>query len=84
MGRMRINVGDDGPTVFVHETEDPDVWELTWSEEMTQRHARSILRGTETVVLRNGGQLVAFTCPTDQAAMQPQLLEGLPPETIHN
>ena len=83
MRRIRINVGDDGPTVIVHETEDPDIWELTWSGEMTQRHARRILRGAETVVLRTGGERVAFTCPPDQAAMQSQL-ERLPAETIHN
>ena len=66
MRRIRINVGDDGPTVIVHETEEPDVWELTWSGEMAQRHARRISRGAETVVQHNGDDQIAVTHLPDQ------------------
>ena len=73
MRNMRINVGDDGPEISVRQTDNPDTWQLEWSGDLDEPHARRMLRAAETVVLRNGGGRVIVTCPAEQEALRAKI-----------
>ena len=62
MRNVTIQIGSDGPKVSVRETETPDTWELEWTGDMEQRHARRMLKAAENAVLQNGGERLVFTC----------------------
>ena len=49
VGRITINISDDGPAVFVRETDSANTRELEWSGEPNKRYARRILRAADTV-----------------------------------
>ena len=73
MRRITIKISDDGPTVYVRETDIANTWELEWSGDLNERHTRRILRATETIVLQNGGERLVFTCMAEQEAIRAQL-----------
>ena len=78
MRTISINIGRDGPQVSVRETETPRAWELEWTGDVDERHARRMLNAAETVVLQNDGERVVLTCGSDQEALRGQLDQWLP------
>ena len=73
MRNMEIHVGKDGPKISVRETEDQGAWELEWTGNMEQRHARRMLKAAEIVVLQSGGERIVLTCGADHQAVRAEL-----------
>ena len=73
MRTISINIGRDGPRVSVRETETPGAWELEWTGDVDERHARRMLNAAERVVLQNDGEGIVLTCGTEQEALRGQL-----------
>ena len=73
MRNLTIHIGSDGPKVSVRETETPDAWELEWTGDMEQRHARRMLKAAENAVLQNGGERLVFTCSADREILRAEL-----------
>ena len=81
MRNITIHMGRDGPSVSVRETETPGTWELEWTGDIEQRHARRMLKAAENAVLRNGGERILLTCSTDQEILSAEL-DKWPPSII--
>ena len=73
MRNIAINIERDGPSVSVRETETPGTWELEWTGDIEQRHARRMLKAAENAVLRNGGERILLTCSVDQEILSAEL-----------
>ena len=73
MRNIAINIGRNGPQVSVSRTETPGAWELEWTGDVDERHARRMLHAAETVVLRHDGERIVLTCGPEQAALRGQL-----------
>ena len=73
MRNITIHMGRDGPRVSVRETETPGTWELEWTGDIEQRHARRMLKAAENAVLRNGGERILLTCSADQEILSAEL-----------
>ena len=73
MRNIEINTGADGPKASVRETEISNTWELEWTGNLDQRHARRMLKAAENAVLRNAGERLVLTCGTDQEILRTQL-----------
>ena len=43
MRNIAVHMGSNGPRVSVRETETPGTWELEWTGDIEQRHARRML-----------------------------------------
>ena len=78
---MTIHIGRDGPRVSVRETETPGTWELEWTGNIEQRHARRMLKAAENAVLRNGGERILLTCSSDQEILS-AALDKWPPSIV--
>ena len=81
MRNIAINIERDGPRVSVRETETPGTWELEWTGDIEQRHARRMLKAAENAVLRNGGERILLTCSTDQEILSAEL-DKWPPSIV--
>ena len=82
MRNITVLTGRDGFGSSVRETEDPGTWELEWPGAPEPPRARlTTLRNAETAVLRNGGERLAVTCPSDQEGMR-ETLDRLPDGTV--
>ena len=73
MKRVVINMVDQGLRIAVRETEDPATWELELPGVAEERSVHHMLNSAESVVLRNGGERIVFTCNADQEAMRAEL-----------
>ena len=81
MRDITIHVGKDGPRVSLRETETTGAWELEWTGDLEQRHARRMLKAAEKAVLRNGGERILLTCSADQEALSAEL-DRWPPSIV--
>ena len=81
MRDITIHVGKDGPKVSLRETETPGAWELEWTGDLEQRHARRMLKAAEKAVLRNGGERILLTCRADQEILSAEL-DRWPPSIV--
>ena len=81
MRNITIHTGRDGPKVSVRETETPGTWELEWTGDIEQRHARRVLKAADNAVLRNGGERILITCSADQEVLSAEL-DKWPPSIV--
>ena len=81
MRNITIHMGRDGPRVSVRETETPGTWELEWTGDIEQRHARRMLKAAENAVLQNGGERILLTCSADQEILSAEL-DKWPPSVV--
>ena len=81
MRNIAINIERDGPRISVQETETPGTWELEWTGDIEQRHARRMLKAAENAVLQNGGERILLTCSADQEILSAEL-DKRPPSMI--
>ena len=81
MRNITIHIGRDGPSVSVRETETPGTWELEWTGDIEQRHARRMLKAAENAVLQNGGERILLTCSADQEILSAEL-DKWPPSIV--
>ena len=81
MRNITIHMGRNGPRVSVRETETPGAWELEWTGNIEQRHARGMLKAAENAVLQNGGERIILTCSADQEILSAEL-DKRPPSIV--
>ena len=81
MRNIPIRIERDGPRISVRETETPGTWELEWTGDIEQRHARRMLKAAENAVLRNGGERILLTCSADQEILSAEL-DKRPPSIV--
>ena len=81
MQHITIHIGKDGPKVSLRETETPGAWELEWTGDLEQKHARRMLKAAENAVLRNSGERILLACSADQEVLSAEL-DRRPPSIV--
>ena len=73
MKTVMVRTSDQQLTGMVQETQDQVTWRLDWSGIVEGQNTQRMLRAAETIVLKNGGERIEFTCGSDQEAMRAAL-----------
>ena len=81
MRNIPIRIERAGPRVSVRETETPGTWELEWTGDIEQRHARRMLKAAENAVLQNGGERILLTCSAELEILSAEL-DKRPPTIV--